>query len=260
MSEAQAAISQPLLVLDKIVKILDAFTLEQPALALSELRDRTGLPASTLQRLVANLVAHEFLDRRDNILRISPRMSYWAAPASRGAEVVDVIRPVLERLRDQTGETAAFYRPSQGYRVCVALAETHHSLRRSMRVGQVLPLTAGSAGHVILAWRPDLVEEGIARGDELQADMRKLSGADLQSAITAARANGFASTVDQREVGACGLSAPVFDAQAELIGAVSVIGPTVRISALQLQEWVPTVVSAAETATRMVGGRLPTEQ
>jgi hypothetical protein len=48
---------KPLLVLSKIRGILDAFSLAQPALTLSELRAATEFPTSTVQRLVANLVA-----------------------------------------------------------------------------------------------------------------------------------------------------------------------------------------------------------
>ncbi|WP_256212711.1 hypothetical protein [Arthrobacter sp. yr096] len=77
---------------------------------------------------------------------IGMRMAYWAAPATRGMEVVDILGPLLKTLRDTTGETACFFKAEQHYRVCVAMADTHHALRREMHLGKIVPLYAGSAG------------------------------------------------------------------------------------------------------------------
>ncbi|CAM3895465.1 helix-turn-helix domain-containing protein [Kibdelosporangium persicum] len=61
---ANGAGHTPLLVLGKITEILNAFTLQRPDLTLREIQQSTGLPASTVQRLVTNLVVNGFLDRR----------------------------------------------------------------------------------------------------------------------------------------------------------------------------------------------------
>ena len=65
----------PLLVLAKISDILDSFSLARPELTLAEIRDSTGLPTSTVQRLVGNLVGHGFIDRADDRYRIGVRMA-----------------------------------------------------------------------------------------------------------------------------------------------------------------------------------------
>ena len=64
MGDSEQAGAGPLLVLVKISEILDAFTLDRPALTIGEIRAATGFPASTVQRLVTNLVALGFLDRQ----------------------------------------------------------------------------------------------------------------------------------------------------------------------------------------------------
>ncbi|AWT27424.1 hypothetical protein Csp1_26810 [Corynebacterium provencense] len=100
------------LVLGKITAIHDAFILTDPTLTPADIRDRTGLPASTVQRLVAILVEQGFLDRADEGYRADVRMAHWDAPSLQGAELVDTARPVLEALRDETGETAALFQES----------------------------------------------------------------------------------------------------------------------------------------------------
>lgn len=255
---AQSDNEARLLVLGKITSILDAFTLARPELTLTELREATGLPASTTQRLVANLVAYGFLDRKDQQYRIGVKMAYWAAPATQGAELLDLLKPELTQLRDLTGETVAFFQESAGHRVCVALVETRHPLRRHMRVGQVLPLHAGSSGRVIFAWTPGLLDAVLeAEGLERLTSQTITDREALVAAAARARADGYAVTNDERETGASGLSAPVFNAQTELLGALNVLGPSSRLTDHKIEEFVPVLLEGAERLTRLVGGRRP---
>lgn len=248
-----------LLVLKKIRAILDVFTLEKPEFSLAEIRAATSLPTSTVQRLVANLVEEGFLDRNEDCVRVGVRMAYWSAPAMQGAELLEVVKPVLGKLRDELGETTCFYQTSQHYRVCVAMAETRHSLRRAMRVGQILPIHAGSAGKVLLAWDEELAQQ--VRASELSS-LTELTITDqqtLRAAVESTRVDGFAITTGERQSGASGLSAPVFDRQAELLGALTVMGPTLRMPQEVCMQWVDRVVGAADQITRMVGGRYPAD-
>jgi DNA-binding IclR family transcriptional regulator len=258
-SESSAKSNNPLLVLGKITAILDAFSLARPVLTLGDIREFTGMPTSTVQRLVTNLTSQGFLDRDDDAYRIGLRMAYWAAPATRGKEVLDVISPLLKGLRDATGETACFFKAEQHYRVCVAMAETRHALRREMHLGKVLPLHAGSAGRVLLAWDRDLLE-GVLR-DPLESitDSTITSSEDLEAVVKQTRTDGFAITVGERDDGASGLSAPVFDSAAGLLGAVTISGPTLRMPRAQCEAWVETLLATAEHMTRLIGGRFPGE-
>jgi DNA-binding IclR family transcriptional regulator len=245
--------------LAKISDILDSFSLARPELTLAEIRDSTGLPTSTVQRLVGNLVGHGFIDRVDDRFRIGVRMAYWAAPATRGMEVLDIISPLLKSLRDSTGETTCFFKAEQHYRVCVAMAETRHALRREMHLGKILPLHAGSAGRVLLAWDAELMDAVMRDPLESITDSTITSSEDLEAAVKQTRADGFAITVGERDDGASGLSAPVFDSAAALVGAVAISGPTLRMSRETCESWVEPLLATAENMTRLIGGRFPGE-
>ena len=249
----------PLLVLAKISDILDSFSLARPELTLAEIRDSTGLPTSTVQRLVGNLVGHGFIDRADDRYRIGVRMAYWAAPATRGMEVLDIIGPLLKSLRDSTGETTCFFKAEQHYRVCVAMAETRHALRREMHLGKILPLHAGSAGRVLLAWDAELMDAVMRDPLESITDSTITPSEDLEAAVKQTRTDGFAITVGERDDGASGLSAPVFDSAAALVGAVAISGPTLRMSRETCESWVEPLLATAENMTRLIGGRFPGE-
>lgn len=247
----------PLLVLGKITAILDAFTLTAPTRTAAEIRDATGLPTSTTHRLLGNLVEHGFLDRVGERYRIGARMASWAGPAVRSRDFTELLGPQLEALRDETGETACFFRPEQGARVCIAVAETRHGLKRDMYVGRVQPLHVGSAGRIILAWRPELLEE--ITGTDLPAlTSATITDPDaLRDAVAEARGAGYSITVGERVDAASGLSAPVFDPHGTLLGALTVMGPTLRLPVERCVELVDTVVEAAERLTATLGGHAP---
>jgi DNA-binding IclR family transcriptional regulator len=248
---------KPLLVLGKITEILDAFSLSRPSLTLGEIQQATGLPTSTVQRLVTNMVAQGLLDRSGDQIRIGVRMAYWAAAAVKGVDVLAVVNPVLREIRDTTGETACFFRTEQGFRVCVAVAETHHALRREMHVGKLLPLHAGSAGRVLLAWDDELAERVLSGPLEPITDTTVTDPDVLRELVARTRKDGFAITTAEREDGSSGLAAPVFDSAAELVGALAISGPTFRIPRSRCEEWVELLVAAAEKVTRTLGGRYP---
>lgn len=257
MSTESGSKQQPLLVLGKITEILDAFSFDTPSMTLGDIQAATGIPTSTVQRLVTNLVSQGFLDRSGDQIRIGVRMAYWAATATKDLDVLSVVNPVLKEVRDLTGETTCFFRPEQSYRVCVAIAETRHALRRDMYVGKVIPLNVGSASRVLLAYDQSLAEAVLAGSLEKMTAESITESDTLRATLVQARADGYAITTGERETGASGLSAPVFDSASDVIGAVTISGPTLRMPLSQCEAWVDLLVSHAEQITRTLGGRYP---
>ncbi|MCI2420826.1 IclR family transcriptional regulator [Saccharopolyspora sp. K220] len=246
---------KPLLVLGKIREVLAAFSPERPELTIPEIRRATGLPPSTCQRIVANLVAEGFLDRSGDRYRIGLSLAYWAAPASTGLDVVQLLGPIVRQLRDDTGETSCVFRREGNLRVCVAMAETHHAVRREMHVGKLMPLHAGSASRVLLAWDDEAAD--IVLGGELAryTDFTITDAELLRIALAQTRKQGFAITSEERDAGAASVSAPVFDAQDRLVAAIGISGPTQRLTPQRCHDWTPRVQRAAREATRQLGGR-----
>lgn len=258
-ADKQAGRQNQLLVLGKISAILNAFSLRAPERTLTDIRDATGLPASTVQRLVANLVEQGFLEKTEDKYRIGMRMAFWAAPATTGRDEHDVVIPVLRELRDLTGESAVLFRREGDYRVCIGLAETRHALRRELHVGKMMPLHVGSASRVLLAWDPEAMEQLLDATLDPLTDATITSPDELRQVVAQTKADGFAITIGERESGASGLSAPVFDARARITSAVSINGPVFRMPREVCEEWIEPVVDAAERITRLLGGRFPGE-
>lgn len=245
----------PLLVLNKVSRLLDCFTVEEPAPTLQQLTRRTGLPASTCQRLVHNLVREGFLDRDGDRYRIGMALVRWAAPGTVGLDLVALVRPGLQRLRDETGETACLYVRDGAFRTVVAVAETRHVVMRLFKVGMVMPMHAGAPGKVFLA------HDGAARADMLRHGMPRFTEDTpvdievLDQQAERCRVEGYSAAFSERHEGVGSISAPVFDQAGELAAVLGIGAPMQRVGPGDVERLASAVVAAAADASAALGYR-----
>ncbi len=223
-------------VLDKSVAVLAALS-EHGPLSLAELVTATGLARPTAHRLAVALEAHGMVGRDDaGRFRLGLRLLAWGTQANEASGVVEVARPVLDGLRDVTGESTQLYVREDGNRVCVASAERPSGLRDTVPVGAVLPVNRGSGGKVLLAWGDGPTGPSMTRAE-----------------AAAIRARGWVASVGEREAGVASVSAPVLDASHRLLGAISVSGPLDRFGPEPGSKFATAVVAAARELERRAG-------
>jgi DNA-binding IclR family transcriptional regulator len=223
-------------VLDKGLLVLDAVA--GGATSLATLTKRTGLSRATAHRLAVALEVHRLLARdADGRWRIGPKAAELAGGGT--DRLLAAAGPVLARLRDATGESAQLYRRVGDRRLCVAVAERRSGLRDTVPIGADLPLTAGSAGQVLLAWAED---------DPLLAD-----AAFTARILAEVRRRGWAQSAAEREQGVASVSAPVRDQAGRVLAAVSVSGPLERLGRSPGRLHAAAVLSAAGELSRASG-------
>ena len=231
-------------VVDKVVRVMDA--LESGPAALAELVTRSGLARPTAYRIAVALERHRYVERdAQGRFVLGPRLGELAGelrqdPLEAAAAVV------LVRLRDTTNESTQLYRRSGEARRCVAAAERASGLRDTVPVGAELPMTAGSAAQVLLAWElPEVAAPILAKA--------RFSSAML----TTVRRRGWAASVGEREPGVASVSAPVFGPDGVVVAAVSVSGPIDRLTRQPGRLHSAEVVSAARALSLAAGWRKP---
>jgi DNA-binding IclR family transcriptional regulator len=224
-------------VLDKAVALLAALE-ERPAF-LAQLVARTGLARPTCYRLAVALEVHGLVERdADGRFCLGPRIAELARQVSRDPLVAGASE-VLERLRDTTGESAQLYRREGDARRCIAAAERASGLRDTVPVGALLPLTAGSAAQVLLAWEPaELVAPLLHRA------------AFSATVLSVVRRRCWAASVAQREAGVASVSAPVRGYDGTVVAAVSVSGPIDRLTRAPGRLHASAVMAAGEALSR----------
>ncbi|MEV6136814.1 IclR family transcriptional regulator [Nocardia sp. NPDC051990] len=219
-------------VLDKAVSVLYAVA-EHPC-GLNELCTRTGLPRATAHRLAVGLEVHRLLARDNNGLwRPGPALAELATGAT--DPLHEAAAAILPRLREITGESVQIYCRDGNARVCIAALEPPVGLRDTVPIGARLPLTAGSAAKVLVAWAdPEL--QGTILADAVFGER----------ALAEVRKRGWAQSAAERASGVASVSAPVRDAAGHVIAAVSVSGPIDRMGRRPGARWAADLVAAAD--------------
>ena len=238
-------------VLDRAVAVLDA--VEAGARSYTDIVRMTGFTRPTAHRVLKSLEDHGFLvflGARGYAL--GPRFLRFATTAMRDLPLRDQAHPILERLAETTGEGAQLYVRSGRSRVCIDSVESESELRTIVSVGAELPLTAGSAGKVFLAWtsEPGLthVLEGWKRHTEDTPTVE-----ELRSELGLVRRRGWAYSGGEREAGVASVSAPVFGPYGEVIAVVSMSGPRSRILLGHAKDHARPVTLAARDIERALG-------
>jgi DNA-binding IclR family transcriptional regulator len=198
-------------VLDKAVTVLRAVAAAPSTLA--ELQSSTGLPRATAHRLATALETHGLL-RRDGEGRFELGLGLVPLGEAAAARfpLVEHARPVLARLRDDTGESVQLFVREGEQRRCVVSLESTHGLRWIVPQGALLPLEVGSAGRVL-------------RGERSRT--------------------GWIESVGEREPGVASVSAPACSADGSIVAALSVSGPIERLTRHPGRRFGPAVVDAA---------------
>jgi DNA-binding IclR family transcriptional regulator len=200
----------------------------------------TGLPRATAHRLAVALESHRLLVR-DETGRWAPGPRLTELAQTAPDPLLAGAGPVLARLRDRTGESAQLYRRYGDERVCVAAAERTTGLRTTVAVGARLPMAAGSAAHVLVAWAPEEDVEAVLATARFGA-----------RTLAEVRRRGWAYSVAQREAGVASVSAPVRDRGGAVVAAISVSGPIERLGRRPGTRLAPAVTAAAAS----LSGRL----
>jgi DNA-binding IclR family transcriptional regulator len=235
---------------DRAIAILQCFTAEQPAMSVIEIQKRVGLSRPTLYRLLHTLAARDLIHAQGDPQRFM--LAHGVMQLSHvwlnGLEVVAVARPILEGLRDLTGETAALFRLQQDRGICILECESRHVLSISRGVGHSLKIDQGSTGKAMLAFLDP------QRRAEFLSDMpanAKRTG--LEAALKAARSDGYATSRGEIFVGAVAVSAPYFDHRGSVVGSVGLYGPNARISDQKILEYSKLVREAGRKISVLLG-------
>jgi DNA-binding IclR family transcriptional regulator len=115
-------------------------------------------------------------------------------------------------------------------------------------VGQSCPAHATSSGKVLLAWAgtPSEPLESFTPNTIVNV-------AELEQELSRVRARGWASVNEELEVGLNAVAAPVYDANADVVAALSVSGPSYRLPEEQFEETAKVTISAADVISRRLG-------
>jgi DNA-binding IclR family transcriptional regulator len=236
-------------VISRAASILEAFRPAHRELSLNDLARRSGLPTSTVYRMVVELMEHGLLERVGSSgYRIGLRLWELGALAERPNTMVRIVLPFMQDLYVVTHEN-----------IQLAILDGHEALfiekiygarsapTRSTRGGR-LPLHATGVGQVLLAHAPQqLVDELVEKGLEGYTQYTLTTARQLARRLSEVRRAGVAFQREEMDLGLSSVAAPVTDVTGAVVASLSVV---LRSSRHQLRQLAPAVLTAAASASR----------
>ena len=215
----------------RAIRLLKLFTSETPELQLADVCELSGLNKTTTHRLLQALYSEELLDRNPGTgtYRLGPGLMALGVQALSSNDLRLRARPILRRLADETGETATLEIPIDDTMLILDEVTSKHFVGAVGNVGTRWPIHATSTGKALIAFEehgPDRLGEHLS---SLTSRTITRHEALLQQ-LGEIRRRGFAETVDELEDGFSGVGAVVRGRMGEVLGAISICGPTQRMS------------------------------
>ena len=215
--------------IDRAAELLVSVVESPRPLGVSELSESTGLPKSTTSRLVSALERRGLLQRAGD-RRVTPGpVLLRFAHRDTGESLVELALPALKVLAELSGETINLGVPTPLGVEHLAQEDSRHFVGGTNWVGRRVPYETTANGKVLKAFssRP--------------ADGKRI------------RARGYATAVDELEHGLAALAAPIFGPDGDVVAALSISGPTIRLTRDRIAELAPALLEQAGLVSMRLG-------
>ncbi|MEV8504996.1 IclR family transcriptional regulator [Actinoplanes sp. NPDC051475] len=219
----------PVGILARSAAVTELLAREGP-LTPADISDRTGMPRASVYRLVDALGTIGLTEPRSGgQVALSLRWLRLGDAASAALQEWAGADAVLQDLARRTGQTAYLSVPRGDEALCIRWAQGSGIGVLVLRPGRSLPLHAGAAGRLCLAYRGDLAGL-LARAPFPRLTPRTLTTAEeLLADVAETRARGYSISDQDVTQGIGALGAAVLDGNDELAAAVSIGGLAVDV-------------------------------
>ena len=247
VSGAVQSVDRALTIMNILARLGDA--------GVTEIAGELGVHKSTAFRLVSTLEQHGMVEQTEDRgkYRLGVGILRLAGATTARLDVVQEARPVARKLATDSGETVNIAVLSDRSALYLDQIAGPSALQPHNWVGQHVPLHATSNGKVLLS--------GLSH-EEIASTLRTLPAltdrtitdlSRLQAEIDEVRARGYAQAVDELEVGLTANAAPIRNAHADVVAALSVSGPSFRLNADRIGEVVPLLLDTAREVSHRLG-------
>jgi IclR family KDG regulon transcriptional repressor len=237
---------------ERAMQILSSFNGEHAERGVSEIAQATGLHKATAHRIMMTLLNGGFLERTPDgeKFRLGLRMVELGLGALRDLDLRQAAFPYMQQLVERFNETCDLGIFDRGRVLYVEVVHSEHSLTIAARVGRHLPTYCTASGRVFLAFLPPAVVEPILNGPLMACTAKTItSPVKLREELEATRQRGYALDDEEFEEGIRAVSAPIWDIDGNVIAALSMPGPSNRITPERIPEIAQALVEAAEAVS-----------
>lgn len=240
---------------EKGIRILDTLS-ELGPMGVTDLARRITDNPSTVYRILSTFCAYGLVeqDPETNRYRLGLGLLRLSSSLWQSMDLRRVARPIMERLRDDTGETINLMVRDGAIGIYIETVESTQSVRRVGEVGRREPLHASGVGKAILAYLlPAEMERVVVKGLERFTPNTITDVESLRDHLRVVRERGFAIDDEEAEIGTRCIGVPIFGRTGEVEAALSIAGPEFRMNRERLVGYAGLLKDAAEEISRRIG-------
>ncbi len=221
----------------RAVRLLKMFTNERPEMSLAELSKASGLNKTTTHRLLRALQSEALIERNTATsgYSLGPGLMALGVQALSSSDLRRRVRPLLRKLARETGETATLEVPVENSMLILDEVAGSHVVGAAGNIGTRWPIHATSTGRVWLAYD----QTGLDRLNNVLQPMTaktQVRKEELPLQLAEIRRRGYAVTVDELEDGFTAVATVIRGVLGDVQGALSIGGPTQRLSVARRAE------------------------
>ncbi len=231
----------------KALEIVETLKRSPEPLTLSELSRTVRLTKASLLRIVETLAEGDYLKKNSaGGYMLSPQLSS-DLPAWWVSRLIEVAVPELKHLTRQFNESSALGQLFANHIEVLAVSECRQVVRMGNAVGRILQPHASSLGKVITAFQSEKRAEHLVHSyGLLRLTERTITDeSELRKELRRVRKQGFAVDNEETTLGGQCFGAPIQSPWNEVVAAVSVSVPKMRVGPAEHQEKIIAAVKAA---------------
>lgn len=243
------------------LSLLEALARAEGGLTLTDLGQRVQLAPSTAHRLLATLEKMGYVYQAGEMGRWYIGLQAFTVGTSflANRDFVAQSHPYMRRLMEQSGETANLGILDGTEAVFIDQVQCREMMRTIVKLGSRVPLHASGVGKAMFAALPDDEIEAILKVKGLPRITHNTitSPETMWASIRVIRQRGWSFDDEEHALSTRCVAAPIYNEHAEVLGAISLAGPSSRLPDERIKQLGPLVAHTAEELTHRLGGRWP---
>ena len=223
--------SEYLSTLERGLTVLKSFSRERRSMSLSQVADAAELSPAVVRRCLITLEHLGYVTKVENRFSLAPGVLSLASLFAETYDLDSTVRPVLQRLREETGDSASFTVLDAGDILYLSHVSTQRSIRLQATTGTRYPALLTSTGRSILASLTDYELRQFIQDHPVEAHTEHtVTDSDqLFDKVKGAASRGYAMISDELDYGITSLAAPVVVPGRGVVGAVNSSAQTQRV-------------------------------
>ncbi len=225
---------------DRAIAVLKTFSEEEPELGVTELSQRLELSKSTVHRLLASLQRARLVDQdpKTEKYRLGIALVRLAGLVLKQIDVWQVSRPFLRSLAEVCEETVNLaVLTGDGKVINIDGVSSPRMVRNVGWIGREMLPHCVASGKALLAYLPQQrLERILAKGLPRFTEETIADPILLREELKRVRQQGYAVAHEELEIGLVAVAAPIWNHEGKVVAAVSVSGPSFRLSSEKIPE------------------------